>query len=256
MKKLFGALLFGILSIHQIGAQTITDREGQGLKGAVKSIRVERAEMVKKEDKLVERRRFLMSIFTYDEQGYRTEELSYNPDGALAGKSVISRDDKGIRTTIFYKADGTMRAKWVDSLDKDGRFQGGAHYDADGALESRSAYTYAADGKLIEAAMYNADGSLKNKTVFKHNAEGKQIGYEVYNAAGVLMQKDVQDGANKSNTMYDGNNTMTHNWIAQQPSYELDAQGNWIKKSTLQLVTRGDHTEEIVEVLYRTISYY
>jgi hypothetical protein len=259
MRMLLLALLLSLFFVSQIKAQTRTDRQSDGLKGQVKSVQVERADISQVEGKAVESLKWLQSITNYDEKGNKTEELIYGHRGALLEKSVFTRDEKGTRTKIRYKADGTMISREVGRVDEQGRPLEDAYYDGTGALETKSVYTYDAQGNFQEAAMYNADGSLHNKTIFLHDATGKQTGLEVYDASGKLLQKQTETETERTVAMYGqgSSDTMQWKWAKQASlSPELDAQGNWIKKSTPSSITRGERTEEIVEVLYRTITYY
>ena len=254
--KLFSTLLLGLLLVYIISAQIRTDKEVDGLKGEVKSVRLERTEIFQREGKPVEKARILQSVITYDEKGNKIEELRYNFNGSLAEKMVFARDDKGNQTKIIYKPDGTIDSKWVYNFDASGKMTGGAQYNSDGVLRLKMVRNFDARGKLIEGAMYAADGSLMNKTLFKYYAEGKQTEDAVYNASGTLMQKYMRSDIGDTVVLYDNDGEIRYKAISQSPSLELDSQGNWIKRSTLRTVTQGDKAEGVIEVVYRTIIYY
>jgi hypothetical protein len=257
MKKLFGAFLFSLLLIQHTGAQTGSDRESEGLKGPVKSVRLKTAEISQRDGKAFERISSLEILTTYDENGNKTEESRYSR-GSLLEKTTYARDDKGTQTKIRYQADGKMIRKSVAGFDEQGKPTGSNEYDANGVLQSKSVYTYDAQGKFLEAAIYNADGSLKNKTIFKHDAAGKQVGLEVYDASGKLLQQQSQSETENTSTVYGTEPADTRQFVNRptSDSEEFDAHGNWIKKSTPVSVNRLGVTEKIIEVIYREITYY
>jgi antitoxin component YwqK of YwqJK toxin-antitoxin module len=256
MKKLLGMMLFSLLSIQVMNAQARVEREIDGLRGAVKSARIERTEISQIEGRSVEKPRVLESLITYDEKGNKIEELRYDYKGSLAEKMVFSRDDKGRQVKISYKPDGKMESKWVFTFDDKGKLTGGTAYNPDGTVKLKMERIFDASGRLIEASMHNPDGSLMNKTLFKYDAEGKPTEQAVYDAVGELMQRSVWSKAGNDDELYDNNGGVRYKSVSQPPTFEFDSHENWIKRSWARTESRGDKTTEVVIVLYRTISYY
>lgn len=254
MKNLLGVLMLNLLSFSTIHAQIKTDLEIEGLKGPVKSVRFERAEILQGDN--VERARWLVSVTTYDEKGNRLEELKYNANGALLKKMVFTRDDKGNQMKIIYKADGTIDSKWIYNYDSRGKMTNGTWYDPDGTLRLKIVKTYDANGKLIEDAMYNADGSTKYKTIFTYDAKGNRVSDTAYSDTGAVANKSVWSKSGGDVTLYNNDGTIWYRASSQAPTLEYDPYGNWTKWSTPKKETRGSKAEEIIEVLYRTYSYY
>jgi len=159
MKNSLVILLFLLLPLSNINAQTKSDLEKEGFKGRVKSARYEIAELLQLVGQTVQRYKLLKSVIIYDEKGNRIEELRYNSNGSLFERMVFTHDDKGNQTNTIYKADGTVDSKWVYNYDPSGRITKGSWYNADGTLRLKIVKTYDDKGEIIEDAMYNADGS-------------------------------------------------------------------------------------------------
>src|SRR6266850_1779296 len=92
-----------------------------------------------------------VNTFAVAKQGERIDSSVYNEDGSLAEKRVLVADGKGRIERFEYKADGTLVARFVDTLDSE-RF-------------------------LIEGAEYTADGSIRRKETFdrEFDAQGNWI---------------------------------------------------------------------------------
>jgi hypothetical protein len=256
MRNLLGMLLFSLSLACTASAQARVDRETDGLKGRVKSVRVERSKVRKRDGRTFEESKRLQSVATYDEKGNKLEEVGYNSDGAVTWKRVFARDDKGNRTETTYKADGTIDAKWVTTYDASGKMTGSAQYAADGSLRHKSVREFDANGKLITGAIYDANGSLMNKTFFSYDAKGPQARDALYNADGTLVQELVRTDTGYTVVLYDSDGSVRYKSFDQLPSSELDSNGNWIKQTTLRTILQGGKPEETEEVTYRTIIYY
>jgi len=256
MRRLLVMLLFTLLLIHPAAAQKRTDRESAGLKGPVRTVRLEWAEISQQDGKAVERPRKLQFTTTYDEKGNRKEVTNYNLNGSLQDKRIYTRDGEGNLTETIYKADGTMDSKLIYTYDEKGRITGWSVYDAVGSLRRKAIGAYDAHGKPTESAIYNADGSLMNKTVHSYDAEGKQAGHAVYNAAGVLMQTYERNGTEDIVVLYNEDGTFHYRSVSKSPTSEFDSHGNWIKQSTPRSITRAGKSEEVIAVFYRRITYY
>ena len=257
MKKLFGVMSLILLLTHLTNAQAQLDREFDGLKGSVKTVRLERAEVSQRDGKAVESPRQLESVTTYDEKGNKTEALNYDYKG-ISRRSVFTRGENGNQIQTKFKPDGSVDSKWIQTYDARGRMSGGAQYNADGVLQRKSVSTYDPNGKFVDGAMYNADGSLINKTVYRYDAEGKPTGLDLYNANGVLIMKSVDTASESVATLYNDDGTVQTQFAnaRQSSTQEFDSHKNWIKQSTPKSVVRAGQAAESVEVLYRTITYY
>lgn len=257
MKKLIGVLVLLLLSVHIAAAQARADRERDGLKGKVKSVRVEMSQTARRDGRDVEDVRKLMEVRNYDEQGNRTEELRYSfVKGSLEERTVFSRDAAGNQLRVTYGPNGIMTSRAVDSFDRMGHPTESITYDPNGAVIRRGVSRYDANGRPIEGLMYNGDGSLSNKTIYLYDPQGKYLGFELRNASGNIMMKVTQNADSYEVARYDNEGAVEYRSTAQAPAYEYDSQGNWIKQTTRSSQTRAGITEEVIQVQYRTITYY
>lgn len=124
MKHLLILLIALCSSAYPAGAQTNTSatpvagatngsREQDGLSGPVRRVRVEIANVVTRDGKLVELPKSVLEVSTYDALGRKTDHVAYPVVGASApGKEEYKYDDKGnIIEMILRGNDGSVLAK-------------------------------------------------------------------------------------------------------------------------------------------------
>ncbi len=256
MKKTIGALLFGLSLFLNTGAQTL-DRETDGLKGPVKSVRQSAGSVRQVYGKPVTRESSFVSVTEYDSSGNKIEVREYQR-GVLSKRTTYARDEKGNRVSIRHDADGKIVSKSVGSVDKAGKPLQYAEYNQDGELLWRSVYSYDAQGKFLEAVIYNPDGSVKSRTIFKHNEAGQQVGLEVYDANGKLLQKQSQSASETTSTVYGQTPEDTHESTSQssKTEIEVDSHGNWTRKSVRISTKRGEKVDNAIQLTTREIAYY
>jgi YD repeat-containing protein len=255
MKRLLGTLIFSLALVPHASSQMRTDCETGGLKGPVKAVRVEQAELAQ-DGQTIKRPRQLQSVTTYDERGNLIEALSYHPDGTLREKKTLSWDGDGHRIAVKYDADGRMTAKSVETFDAAGHITGTLSYDAAGALKSRSASMYDERGRFTGGAVYNPDGSLMSKTVVTFDEKNQQPEIAYYDAQGTLQGKHSLSDAGGYVINYQPDGTEWFKETRTALKWEFDAHGNWIKQTWPKTRTQANKIEESVEVLYREITYY
>ena len=124
MKHLLILLIVLCSSAYPSGAQTNAtatpvaegttgSREQDGLSGPVRRIRVEMANIVTKDGKLVELPKSLVEVSTYDATGRKIDSVAYPVQGATApGKEEYKYDDKGNIIEMTLRGnDGSVLAK-------------------------------------------------------------------------------------------------------------------------------------------------
>jgi hypothetical protein len=257
MKKTFLTLIVATLLSLSLLAQKRTGPDSKffGLKGPVKTVRLEITDIRSRDGKSVEDRRRLISLATYDEKGNMVEEVRYNQDGSVEEKEVFIHDGFQRQKATAYKGDGTVISNTVYSYDAEGKLITWSSYKEDGALLLKGTHMYRPDGKPLEGTIYNANGSVMSKTIFKYDSNGKPVEDAVYNSAGVMFQKNVH-GKEDASILYNEDGSIGYQFVNKARTWEYDPQGNWIKQLTPSVVTRRDTKEEIVSVMYRTITYY
>lgn len=212
--------------------------------------------------------RWEKQTYTYDDQGRLAEVVSYNSNGSLIGKMIHTYDDKGKLTKIIsYSSDGSPGSKTVYTYDDKGHLTAETSSDAAGFM-GETGYTYDDKGNLIEETIYGPGLNIKGRAVHTYDAQGHRISTTTH---------DTHDGAlgiDKVVTTYDAKGNIleetTHytekvgmedrpvlppaKWVY---TYELDAQGNWIKQTRTDCSSEsGEPVCEPSLVTYRTITYY
>ena len=251
--KLPTLTIFFILLLFSSGFAQIqkTDRETDGLKGSVKSVRTEIADLKKTRGKLVESKRRHKEAITYDSNGNRLTWKTYDYlSGALFDSVTYSRVN-GDKVSIYEEVNNPNKITQVVSVPNDKPTKSSDPY-----LSYKFKYKYDSDGNVSEEAWYQ-NGSLWLRYVY--NFKGNQKVELVYSADGSLNQKYVYTLDDKGNEIemlaYD---TET-NKLEGKETYkylEFDAKGNWTKRIT----SEGDENSKFVvkprEVLYRTLTYF
>ena len=124
MKHLLILLIALCSSAYPIGAQTNASatpvagatsgsREQDGLSGPVRRVRVETANVVTRDGKLVELPKSVLEVSTYDAMGRKVDSVAYPVEGASApGKEEYKYDDKGNIVEMTLRGnDGSVLSK-------------------------------------------------------------------------------------------------------------------------------------------------
>lgn len=228
-----------------------SDAEDEGLNGRVKTVFTESEDL--SGTWAVQRRKPSLMEY-YDERGYLTKRESYdykgNPSditvyGYLGGERVskigsVSYEYNPPPMMVAGpsgpagpepKSDTRYTYKFKYKYDDKGRLAEKAWLHNDGMPWLRYVYNY--KGKQREELVYSANGSLNQKYVVTLDDKGNEVEEIIY---------QVKDDSVRSK---------------QSSAYELDAQGNWTKKTVSKWMTKdGKSYYEPSHVYYRTITYY
>jgi hypothetical protein len=143
-----------------------TDRERDGLKGPVKTIRVRLATILSN-DANESQSPVLTHEVTYDQSGTRTALVLYDQTGRVSRRIEYQYDknDKTKRDLITYNSDNAIVRKVTDKYASNGFkvSQTIQDFNEDGTLYKKTDLTFGALGELIEVAEYKSDGSLIKK---------------------------------------------------------------------------------------------
>lgn len=173
------------------------------------------------------------TIYKYDAQGNRVDEIDYTPKGEV-----------NKRVTYLYDEQGKEIEK--------------AFYNQDNELTGKQIYLYDKNDNLTETELYNAKGtSVERKTIYQDGNPIKEIyylnlfvsqalrtTYYKYNDRGDLIKKSVE---------------LTNNDpVAPQSSYEYkyDKHGNWINKIEHTKIFMSGYDLGGYEIIKREITYY
>lgn len=258
MKSLLLILSACLLFSAQKNPDTRSDREKQGLKGPVKTVREERAEATLRDGGWVEGARRLQNVVTYDKDGRKVGESRYGRDGSPASSIKVVSDAEGNTVYEEYKPDGTLMHKttYKNEYDAEGRPSRTRIERTDG-LYYDGITTYNSQGKPLERRVFERDGSLKGRSTFVYDDGGTLVEFMSYDAAGVLTYHQKFSSTEQEITTYlpDGTLRDTRRYKKSAPS-SFDAQGNWTKEIRARTVIKDGSRSEEADIIYRTFTYH
>ncbi len=186
MRKIFSALLFGFLSLSIAAAQGRDDKKQHDLVGPVKTVEVGRLECTLKNGKSVAGKRIPNHTITFNEDGNKTEEVSYDQSGSIINRNVYAYDKEGrLKSYDSYSSavDKTLSTpqKNAYKLDDKGNVIEYVNYQPDGTLGSRFLYKYDAKGNKTEETFYAWNGTRTGKLLSTYDEAGHFLSQTSYN---------------------------------------------------------------------------
>lgn len=243
-----------------VPAQTkMTDREFEGLKGEVKSVRTEYANVEKSQGAPPNRERKLDGENFYDKKGnltqtlypgtnrkliytlidgfktYKQSDIEKKPKPSDGVMLIMKGDGEPIEEPEkLFPPDERYDTKYVYEYDPKGRIAVERVFGNNGKLWSKRSFVYDDKGRVIEENL-NDTGEI-TKFTFKYDDKGNLI---------ERLDERTIKGREKNKDF-----KMVYS------DYKLDSKGNWIeRRQTWHLYTQGQPA--IVEtVFYRTIVYF
>lgn len=256
MRKLSVALAVGLFGAAVVCAQRRqTDREFDGLKGPVKSVSVEHAELESQEGRQVEGPRVMAESATYNAEGNLVIEESY-----MAGRILLTK-----RVYVYIGADkiaevndmppSVVAPVGIVPPPAPPRPRPGPPP----MLRSweKFNYKYDARGNIRERIVEGGDGRVTRRGVYKFRAghkellsyaDGKDLDYrrvEKLDARGNVVELEEFEIKADSKKKY------------SYTAYEFDARGNWVRRVKSEWTTEGGKPRYVpLQVEYRTIVYF
>jgi len=222
------AVFLLVVAVVSYGQQKKSDVEQAGLKGKVKTIKIDSAKISNKTGQPVEGKKVTIETTNYGENG-------------MLVKSV--RVDRGERGDYFYSYDASgsrlerIRNSTASSLVK-------------------TEFKYDASGNRVEENQTGESGPV-GKVEYFYDAKGNCVEKKLYNNKTLFARRIYAygpDGNPSEETEYDPKGSIVGK---QSYTYELDSSGNWTKRMTsAQGMSNGKQIVEPAEVTYRTITYY
>lgn len=216
--------------------------------------------------------------YKYDANGQRIQETWFDADNALDYRLTRKFSAKGFLMELKKYTDttGECDEKTVYEVDPTGNALKATLYDGSDAIIQVTTYKYDEYGNKIEENNFDAKGKQLGKTLYTYDNRHLKKTEDTYTGADVLMTKkkfvyeyrghlSQQQNFDEKGTLVE-KNIFDYNEQADQSSwtnfdregytvynytytYELDAQGNWIKQYQLK-------DGKVVFVSTRTITYY
>ena len=177
MRKIFLTFICVAIGIASAFSQSSkpTDREIDGLKGKVKSVKIQEYKAISNSNEIVKgEKKDTYTMYKYDKRGNKIEISKYNSDESLDYKGIYKYDKKGNRIEeSYYVSDGSLNSKIIYKYDDKGNKIEESHYKPDGSLDYKYIFKYDDKGNYIEESYYNYDVSLEYKkiTEYKYDLE-------------------------------------------------------------------------------------
>ncbi|MEW6212889.1 MAG: hypothetical protein AB1631_31485 [Acidobacteriota bacterium] len=222
----------------------MTDRVFEGLKGRVKAVKEDRAKLVNKAGKLVEKDRSLCRSSSYDTSGNLTMEY------------VTATSGSNSRTYYRYEKNGDRKEE-TKLDDSPLGIPGQPALNLNITITGTTRFKYDEEGRRIEEITSKADGAISWRGVYSYDSSGRRTGKDSYIKNQLMLKTALsydEQGNISELTEYKPDGSVTRK---ESYSYEFDSAGNWIKRVTSVWVTKeGKSSFEPSEVTYRKIAYY
>ena len=243
MRKL-STLCSVIVLLYGTALAQKTDRERDGLKGPVKTVRIRVGTMTRENGKESHSPLTLNQIVNYDQAGNRTEITLLDENGNVSRKISYEFDPETRRKSglIVYNSQNAMVRKVSDKYGPGGIQVSKTitDFNEDGTLYRRTEITFGPLGDLIDIAQFNADGSPVKKEAPSVEAPGI---INVDSRSRPLPQEEDR--------------LVTYGQSAGE-YFEPDAHGNWTRGKISATTRKYDSGKEItkIEWSYREFTYY
>lgn len=228
-----------------------SDAQDDGLKGRVKSLIGERIGLSGVEKPIGRR---MMLIQDFDERGNYLREVNFEYRGRPYNTVVYGYID-GVRVSLsnpiyygdeLFISSGSEKEKKTKTNEPDPRY------------DYKYEFKYA-DGKLSEMQMFLNTGEEGMRYVYKYNGNKRE--YLAY-SDNKLNQRYIYTFDNKGNEIeqiyykvYESPDSVGS--IIKYKNEEFDKQGNWTKRSIVELNTVDKKViESPIAIEYRQITYY
>lgn len=169
-----------------------------GLKGPVRTFRVEIARVELKDGGYVEGPRVVQMEAWFNQDGNRTDLRLYNDKGALSRRIVMKFDGRKLTESVSYDAAGKISSRIITAYDNAGQMTETTSYNDDETLRSRTSITRNDQGQVMELTTRSAEGALMLKVTNRYDGPTLR-GYErrLYRPDGSLQSKEDYEVANQ-----------------------------------------------------------
>ncbi|HYP29594.1 MAG TPA: hypothetical protein VE262_22975 [Blastocatellia bacterium] len=206
-------------------------------------------------------KRKLFQTSHFDRDGKKIEGFDYRMDGVPLPKTTYSYDKNGVllKENHYSAVSGRPYYETVYIYDSQGRLKEEVGKSIeDGRVLSRRLYSHDEKGNYTEVVEYDSDNALRGKIGFIWNDRSKVDEVIGFSPEGEVMGKQTITYDEKGNiagiVFYPSDGSSVE---MEKRTYEVDEQGNWVKKTLYYWVTKdGESFYELMNITYRTIAYY
>lgn len=184
-------------------------------------------------------------VYSYDTQGRLKEKISYS-NGAVYSREEYVYDHGGFAKKEYRFQGHVLKTKEI--YNSDGNIIEKIYYDDDGVSSSKVLYINNNEGKIIEMRVFETNDAVTSKWRNVYDEKGNLTEDFSYSADGSLLGKHVYTYDDHGN--YSGISSYRSGVLAGETiyKYEYDVNGNWIKRTTLDIGP--------VFTLCRSITYF
>ena len=116
---------------------------------------------------------------------------------------------------------------------------------------------YDSSGFMTDSTTCDRNGHVTNKSIFTRDRNGALLEFTLLNSNGVVIQRQIPSPTQSVSVENNEDGTLRRRQIRNTPVREdVDSRGNWTKQTSKSVITQSGKSEEIIEVLHRTITYY
>lgn len=254
MKQL---VLLTILALSVVsacfGQKRLADKDVEGLKGEIKVVKTETADLKNDSGVWVEGKRMPDSYITYDQNGNRVVEKIYE-DGNLSSSGVYKLLD-GDRVLVPDNIEIAPTGREIIVTTGPSSNKPQFH---DERYTQKYKYEYDAKGTRREEIIYQNNGTYWQRRVI--TLKGNQRDEEVYDEKGKFNQKYIytlDDRGNETEMRVFEPGEESPSWKEDYKNLEIDSKGNWIKRIMSRSYKEdGKYLLRSTAVYYRTCTYY
>jgi YD repeat-containing protein len=258
-----------LMSAVASGAQERLSLKHEALRGAVRSISVERAGVTIQNKVFIEGprdRRFE----TFDADGNKVSVLYFNSDGVPGVKLVYTaKHERRVIERTNFDPDGTVGSRHTFGYDEGGNVIESVYNDSRGTRSSRMVDEYDDKGHIVKETGYDANDKQFRTDEFKYKLDEKgnvieKLAYynSQYTSKTVYTydaQGNVTEKSHLSTSGLPFQITFSHSdrqlLSKESYTYEFDSHGNWTRQFTSVWDVKANMFVPD-EVVYRNIVYY
>jgi hypothetical protein len=247
IKVVTGMLIFGLILPQSPIPARKSERESNGFVGPVKRAHEEWSPV--SGYPYASDARCRARTHTFDQDGRLTQYSYYSGGcGSDENREDYKYDQDGSRTTRFEYIQGeNSPPPPPPPMMPPGAAVKGL---------PKTTFTYDAKGMLIEKANFRGDGKPTYKSTYKYDEKGRPQESEIVHSTGeryrFVSKYEGEKRFPESEVSFDGNSNNPRS-TTTYTDYELNPQGDWIKRKVTRQETGG---RTYVAIHYRRIEYY
>lgn len=197
----------------------------------------------------------------FDREGKKVEKFNYRTDGVPLPKTTYSYDKSGVllKENHFSAVSGKPYLETVYVYDSQGRLKEevGKNIE-DNKVLSRKLYSHDEKRNYTEVTEHNWDNMPRGKVGFIWNDQGKVSEFIAFSPEcnSECKGRVIYDEKGRAVEMiFSGRGGSSVE--KEKYTYEVDEQGNWIKKTLYRWVTEDSKSfYKLMNITYRTLTYY